>query len=118
MILLDTDHLSVLQIPSSERRTRLVARMALASGEDLGTTIVSVEEQMRGWLAAIAKERLVGRQVAPYRDLGRLFAFFRAFSWTTATVSDACRNSPIPPDSSGTKARHHGCCRDVFRGTI
>jgi tRNA(fMet)-specific endonuclease VapC len=80
MILLDTDHLSVLQVPSSERRTRLVARMTLASGEDFGTTIVSVEEQMRGWLVAIAKERHVHRHVAPYRELGRMFDFFRAFT--------------------------------------
>lgn len=80
MILLDTDHLSVLQIPSSDRRTRLVSRMTLASDEDFGTAIVCVEEQMRGWLAAIAKEKQVSRHVAPYRELGRLFEFFRAFT--------------------------------------
>jgi tRNA(fMet)-specific endonuclease VapC len=80
MILLDTDHLSVLQVPSSERRTRLVARMTAAIGEDFGTTIVCVEEQMRGWLAAIAKEKSVKRHVAPYRELGRLFEFFQAFT--------------------------------------
>ena len=80
VILLDTDHLSVLQVPSSERRTRLVTRMSLAAGEDFGTTIVNVEEQMGGWLAAIAKEKQVRRHVAPYRELGRLFDFFRAFA--------------------------------------
>ena len=57
MILLGTDHLSVLQVPSSERRTRLLARVTLAGDEVIGTTIVSVEEQTKGWLAAIAKER-------------------------------------------------------------
>jgi tRNA(fMet)-specific endonuclease VapC len=80
MILLDTDHLSVLQVPSSDRRARLVGRMTLASDEQFGTTIVSVEEQMRGWLAAIAKERSVKRHVAPYRELGRLVEFFQAFT--------------------------------------
>ena len=78
MILLDTDHISPLQI-ASRRRDALVARMALAD-ETFGVTIVSIEEQMRGWLATIAKERQVARQVKPYFELGRLFTFFQAFS--------------------------------------
>ena len=76
MILLDTDHLSVLQIPSSERRTRMLARLALAGDEDIGTTIISVEEQTKGWLAAIARERQARRQVRAYREL---FGFFHLF---------------------------------------
>ncbi len=78
MILLDTDHLSVLQVRSSDRRTRLVARMALCD-DTIGTTIVGVEEQMRGWLVSIAKEKSVTRQVTSYRELGRLFEFFEGF---------------------------------------
>jgi tRNA(fMet)-specific endonuclease VapC len=80
MILLDTDHLTVLQVPDSERRQRLLARLALVTDELIGTTIVNVEEQMRGWLAAIAKDRQARRQVGAYRELGRLFDFFAAFS--------------------------------------
>ena len=34
---------------------------------------------MRGWLAAIAKERLAQRQVSAYRELSSLFEFFAAF---------------------------------------
>ena len=79
MILLDTDHISILQIVASQRRTQLVARMALAVDETFGITIVSVEEQMRGWLATIAKERQIDRQVKPYYELGRLFEFFQSF---------------------------------------
>jgi tRNA(fMet)-specific endonuclease VapC len=79
MILLDTDHISVLEVPASDRRARLVARLALATGEVIGTTIVTVEEQMRGWLAGIAKERQVRRQVHAYRRLAGLFEFFRPF---------------------------------------
>jgi tRNA(fMet)-specific endonuclease VapC len=79
MILLDTDHLSVLQVPSSERRTRLLARVTLAGDEVVGTTIVSVEEQTKGWLAAIARERQSRRQVRAYRGLSDLFGFFRPF---------------------------------------
>ena len=79
MIVLDTDHLSVLQVPSSERRTRLLARLALAGNEVVGTTIVSVEEQTKGWLAAIARERQSRRQVRAYRELFGLFEFFHLF---------------------------------------
>jgi tRNA(fMet)-specific endonuclease VapC len=79
MILLDTDHLSVLEIPESSRRTRRVARLALSEGEVVGTTIVNVEEQMRGWMASIAKERKAQRQVKAYRKLAALFGFFQAY---------------------------------------
>lgn len=79
MILLDTDHLSVLAIPGSDRRARVVARLALAEDEVIGTTIINVEEQMRGWIAAIAKERQARRQVRAYHRLAGLFAFFRPY---------------------------------------
>jgi tRNA(fMet)-specific endonuclease VapC len=67
MILLDTDHLTVLEIPDSIRRARLVARLALSADDVIGTTIINVEEQMRGWLASIAKERKPERQVRSYQ---------------------------------------------------
>jgi tRNA(fMet)-specific endonuclease VapC len=80
MILLDTDHLSVLKYPEDPKQGRLVARME-ASGESIfATTIVSVEEQMRGWLALIHKTSDVERQVALYERLTALFDLFRR--WT------------------------------------
>lgn len=79
MILLDTDHLTVLRNEESDRRTRLVARLAAVVDETIGTTIITVEEQMRGWLASIAKERLARRQVRPYDELARLLEFFAEY---------------------------------------
>jgi tRNA(fMet)-specific endonuclease VapC len=81
MILCDTDHLTVLQlVAGSSRRDRLLARMALQpAGTRFAAPIVSVEEQMRGWLACIAKERKAARQVEAYESLTSLFAFFAAF---------------------------------------
>lgn len=100
MILLDTDHMSILQVPDSGRRTRLVGRMAMAVGETMGTTIVCIEEQMRGWLATIAKERHVSRQVKSYRELARMFTFFRAFAIAdfddrAATLFDGLRSQRL-----------------------
>ena len=56
-----------------------MARLAVAVGEVVGTTIVNVEEQMRGWMASIAKERQPGRQVRSYLRLKGLFRFFAGF---------------------------------------
>ncbi|MBX9626912.1 MAG: type II toxin-antitoxin system VapC family toxin [Gemmataceae bacterium] len=89
MIALDSDHLTALKYTGSERAVRLAARLdrAAAGGEVVGTTVANVEEQMRGWLSAIAKERQPRRQVAPYRDLARLLDFLRGFA--VALFNDA-----------------------------
>jgi len=75
VIIMDSDHTSVLKYRDSDRYNRLVARLALAD-EPVGTTIITAEEHMRGWLATIAKERKAVRQVRPYLELLDLFRFF------------------------------------------
>lgn len=88
MILLDTDHATLLKYPGSERGDRLVGRLrAVSAAEVIAVSIFTVEEQMRGWLAAAAKERKAIRQVIAYRELGELFNYFRAF--TIAPFDDA-----------------------------
>ena len=79
MILLDSDHLTALKYTTGERSVRLRGRLAEASGEVLGTTVVNVEEQMKGWIAAVAKERQVRRQMSAYRELARLFTFIQPY---------------------------------------
>ena len=78
MNLLDSDHLTVLQFPTSPRAVRLTDRLDTA-GVPSATTVVNVEESMRGWMAAIAKERKPRRQVFAYRELADLFDFFAGF---------------------------------------
>ncbi len=80
MIALDTDHVTVLQTPGGIRRTRLVERMAAAEGERFGVSIATVEEQMRGWLSTIARERQISRQVKAYRELVKMVMFFATFT--------------------------------------
>ena len=81
MIPLDTDHVTLLKYPDGERGARLLARLrALPPDEVFGISIITVEEQMRGWLAAVAKERQARRQVFGYAELARLFDYFRAFT--------------------------------------
>ena len=79
MILLDTNHVTILRMPPSERWTRLVERMTVSHDQHFGVPVVAVEETMRGWLAAIAKERIARRQVAAYRELSSMFEFFATF---------------------------------------
>jgi tRNA(fMet)-specific endonuclease VapC len=80
MILLDTDHVTLLKYPASDRGARLRQRLeALPAGEVIAVPVIVVEEQMRGWLATIARERSVRRQVPAYGELANLFEFFAEF---------------------------------------
>jgi hypothetical protein len=55
MIILDSDHLSILRYQSA-RTGRLKERLEQSPIRPIGTSIVNVEEAMRGWLVAIAKD--------------------------------------------------------------
>lgn len=80
MILIDTDHATFLKYPDSERGRRFIERLdRLPKSEVVGVAIVTLEERMRGWLAAIAKEKSMLRQVVGYRELIRLFEFYHEF---------------------------------------
>lgn len=65
MYLLDTDHLSTLQ-RGGEAAQRLLTRLTNAKTSEIAATIVSHEEQTRGWLSYIAKVRSTEAQVAAY----------------------------------------------------
>jgi tRNA(fMet)-specific endonuclease VapC len=80
VILLDTDHLSVLRYADDPRHSRLNDRVRIAAqSEILGTTIISVEEQLRGWLARLHAERSPDRQILWYAKLTGLLSFFQAW---------------------------------------
>jgi tRNA(fMet)-specific endonuclease VapC len=75
MILLDTDHLSVLSIPGHSNYDALSTRMRAARDETFAVAIISVEEQLRGWLAKINRLRDARHQVAAYDLLADLLDF-------------------------------------------
>lgn len=77
MILLDTDHLSVLSHPGSSQAAALTARLEGSTDQPFGISIVSVVEQFRGWSAEINRAKVVEREVQAYARLGRLIALFR-----------------------------------------
>ena len=69
MVVLDTDHLSVLERNTAPGSTTLRAHLARLSPDEVVTTIISYEEQMHGWMAYLAQSRSVAQQVVAY---GRL----------------------------------------------
>ena len=76
MILLDTDHVNVLKYPEHPRFASLTTQLNTSADQDIATTVITVEEQMRGWLAWINRSDDVHRQVPAYQELLRLFDFF------------------------------------------
>lgn len=71
MILLDTDHFSVLTDGRHALHAQLTARLAAAE-DTLALPVVSVEEQLRGWLAQVRRLTDVHKQVFPYDRILRL----------------------------------------------
>ena len=76
MILIDTDHLSVLIDRRHALRAGLIARLE-AAGDTPAVAVVTVEEQLRGWLAEIHRVRNAHKQIVPYMRLVKLLDFLR-----------------------------------------
>ena len=71
MVVLDTDHMSLLEWSGAQGSAILRARLAALPPAEVLTTIISYEEQVRGWMAYIARLRSVTQQVDAYRRLHR-----------------------------------------------
>jgi tRNA(fMet)-specific endonuclease VapC len=78
LLVLDTDHVSILGLPSLAGAA-LLERID-ASGQEVGTTIITVEEQLRGWLAEIHRLSDPHRQIVAYHRLQRRIEFFAAWA--------------------------------------
>ena len=87
MILLDTNHLTVLKYSENKHHKSLVARMNSSADQDFAVPIVVVEEQLRGWLAVIHRASDSLRQIAAYDRLADLIAFFA--EWKIVRFDDA-----------------------------
>lgn len=77
MYLLDTDHITLLDRGGSEGE-RIRERLGAVPNNEVSTSIVTYEEQMRGWLSMLNSLRGVDRQVDAYRRLERLLRFYSA----------------------------------------
>ena len=85
MILLDTDHINALQYEGAQAAT-LISSMSQSSDQDFATTIITVEEQMRGWLALIHRSSDAHSQIPAYERLFAMIDFF--FRWKALQFDD------------------------------
>ncbi len=89
MIILDTDVLTIVQRADGQAYVRLVRRLD-AADDEVAVSIVSFEEQVRGWLAFIAGARSSNQQINAY---ARLHALIEDF--TTRPILDFDQSSAL-----------------------
>ncbi len=85
MIILDTDCLSLLNREKILESSTLRRRLDSFPPDEIFTTIISFEEQMRGWLAVIAKAKTPEQQIFGYE---RLHISLEAYRNTTVLDYD------------------------------
>lgn len=76
MLVLDTDHMSLLEWGTAEWAV-LREHLADAAPVDVSVTIISYEEQMRGWMAYVARAKSMEQQLEAYRRLRRHLENYR-----------------------------------------
>lgn len=73
--LMDTDHVSLIDRAGPES-ARILARIAALPPYSVAVSIISYEEQMRGWMAEIARMQSVDRQLDAYSRLDRMREYY------------------------------------------
>ena len=99
MLVLDTDHLSEIERGSpggNALRNRLVT-----TGDDVVATVVSAEEQLRGWLARIHATKSVHDQLAAYAKLQERLAFYAR--WTLLPWSEGAADRFVAMRKAGDR---------------
>ena len=77
MVILDTDHVSLVQFPESTVAARILARLFSTGIEQITTTIITYEEPSRGWLGEISGAKNLAKEIVAYRRLNRNLDDFR-----------------------------------------
>lgn len=80
MVILDTDHLSFLQHPDSRQANVLRTKLSGLNPQEVGATIVSFEEQVRGWMSYLNRARSMIHQIEAYSRLALLLENYRTIS--------------------------------------
>lgn len=77
--LLDTDHMTLLERGGTEG-ARVRSRLLAISPEDYATTIITYEEQTRGWLSRLGQAHTTERLIAAYAHLSTHLDVFTGIS--------------------------------------
>jgi len=102
MIILDTDHLTVLKYSRDGRFLKLAQRMADSVDQDFATTAITLEEQLRGWLAEINRVSDPEKQIPAYSELTGLIEFFSF--WTILPFEHAAASVFRQPRAQKNRA--------------
>ena len=95
--LMDTDHVTFIARAGPEG-TRILAHVAALSPDSVAVPLISYEEQVRGWMAEIARMQSVDRQLDAYSRLDRLREYY-------------CLTPVAPFDEAAvTEFQTYGCC--------
>jgi tRNA(fMet)-specific endonuclease VapC len=78
MVVLDTDHLSLLERQGSPESRILEERLDKLDGGLRATTIITYEEQTRGWMAFAARAKSVAEEIIAYSRLKTHLHSFRS----------------------------------------
>jgi len=73
--LMDSDHVSLIS-RGGELSQRITARIVALPSDSVAVSLISYEEQMRGWMAEIAWMQSVDRQLAAYSRLDRMREYY------------------------------------------
>ena len=97
MLVLDTDHISVLLWEGTPKAEQFEQRLD-ASGEELAVTIISYQEQASGWLGGLKESLSMAEQIERYRRLEQHRRFYSEakvlpFAEVAATQFQALRKA-------------------------
>ena len=77
MIILDTDCLSLIDREKILESSKLRQNLERFSSDEIFTTIITFEENMRGWLSYVAKSKTLEQQIYAYQKLHRFLESYR-----------------------------------------
>jgi tRNA(fMet)-specific endonuclease VapC len=86
VILLDTNHLTVLKYPEDARHEGLLAKLETSTDQHFAIPVIVVEEQLRGWLAVIHGATKADKLIGAYSRLASLIRFLS--SWEIADFDE------------------------------
>jgi tRNA(fMet)-specific endonuclease VapC len=76
MVVLDTDHVSLLQTGDDPSAQRSLERVVALAPAEVVTTIITYEEHMRGWMSYLGRAKTMAQQVTAYGKLQRHVSYF------------------------------------------
>src|SRR5436305_27673 len=94
-VVLDTDHLSVLQWQERPACDCLLARLDHLPPDDVATTLISFQEQVEGWLAYLKRARKSADVVRAYAKLEAVWRSFLKMNVLSFTEEAERRSSHL-----------------------